>query len=172
MPVGEGCGRSEVSLPADHADPDQTDAGVNRMVISLIATSLKRLGAVCLIFVILWHVVLHAGPQEGTAIVHVSRPDVDVSIDNRSYHVDSMEESPLVCELPPGVHEVKVSVDGLILGEESFTVEPGKEVVMSPITRAAAKLAASGAGGTGPASESNRREGLAVHVRKHAAVRH
>ncbi len=143
------------------------------MVISLIATTVKRLGAVCLALVIFWHVAQHAGPQAGEAIVHVARPGVIVSVDTRSYRIDSIEDSPVVCELTPGTHTVKVLRDDLLLGEEDFTVEAGKQVVLYPIARprAAPALASSGPESVS-ASESARRVGLAVHIPKPTAINH
>ncbi len=41
----------------------------------------------------------------------------------------------MVCSLDPGDHFVKVVWDGVILGEERFTVEPGGEVVLGPFDR-------------------------------------
>jgi hypothetical protein len=160
-------------MPSVHADPDQTDAGAYGMVISLIATTVKRLGAVCLAFVVLWHVARHAGPQACEAIVHVARPGVIVSVDTRSYRVDSIEDSPVVCELTPGTHTVKVQRDELLLGEEDFTVEAGKQVVLYPIAR---RMAAPAVASSGPesvsASESARPVGLAVRITKPAAINH
>ena len=74
------------------------------MDISLIATLARRLGAVCLALVIFWLVARHAGPQRGTAIVHVLQPNVVVAVDDRSYLVESIAQSPVVCDLEPGPH--------------------------------------------------------------------
>jgi hypothetical protein len=143
------------------------------MVISLIATTVKRLGAVCLAFVVLWHVARHAGPQVGQAIVHVPRPGVIVSIDNRSYRIDSIEDSPVVCELAPGVHTVKVERDVLLLGDEDFTVEAGKQVVLYPIARPMAVQAVASRGpGSVPASGSARPAALGHRIPKPAAINH
>ncbi len=100
------------------------------MDISLIATLVKRLGAVCLAFVILWHVAQHAGPRRGKAIVHVLRPDVVVVVDHREYRVESIAESPVVCELEPGEHVAQVRHGAALLDEQSFTIEPGKDVIV------------------------------------------
>ena len=105
------------------------------MLISLIATTIKRLGAVCLVFVIVWHVARHIDPRQGKAIVHAPRPGVLVSIDHLTFPVSTTAESPVVCSLDPGYHFVKVVWDGVILGEQRFTVEPGGEVVLGPFDR-------------------------------------
>ena len=116
------------------------------MDISLIATLAKRVGAVCLAMVIFWHVVRHAGPRQGTAIVHVPQSNVVVAVDDQSYHVESIAQSPLVCDLEPGSHVVKLRHGGLLLGEEDFTVEAGKEVVVCPFHRLEAAAAAASGG--------------------------
>jgi hypothetical protein len=129
------------------------------MIISLIATLTKRLGAVCLSFVILWHVTHHAGPRGSRAIVHVTQPDVTVEVDEQRYHVGSIMESPLVFELEPGRHVAEVWRDGELLGGESFTVEAGEEVVVSPDARQVG--VAAGSQVSQPAQQANR-AGLAV----------
>ena len=130
------------------------------MDISLIATLARRLGAVCLALVIFWLVARHAGPQRGTAIVHVLQPNVVVAVDDRSYPVESIAQSPVVCDLEPGPHLVKVRQAGLLLGEEEFTIEAGQEVVLCPFHDPENPEAA-GAGGRGLAPEAT---GLAVHT--------
>ena len=132
------------------------------MDISLIATLARRLGAVCLALVIFWLVVRHAGPQRGTAIVHVLQPDVVVAVDGRSYPVESIAQSPVVCDLEPGPHVVKVTHGWLLLGEKEFTVEAGQEVVLCPFQDPENPEVA-GAGGRGLAPEVT---GLAVHTRR------
>lgn len=149
-------------MPADHANPDLTDAGDYGMVISLIATTVKRLGAVCLAFVLLWHLVRHSGAEVGKAVVYAPRAGVLVSIDHRTYRIDSLKDSPVVCELNPGVHVVQVRRNELLLGEENFTVAPGKSVAVFPLRR---RATASNRPESPPSSPSARAEGLAVRIR-------
>jgi hypothetical protein len=105
------------------------------MDISLIATWMKRLGAVCLGLVILWHVSHPAAPRRGKAIVHVLESNVSVIIDRLEFLVPSLSRSPVICELDAGLHLAQVWRDGVLLGEERFLVEPGREVVISPDLR-------------------------------------
>jgi hypothetical protein len=100
------------------------------MILSLIATLVKRLGAVCIVFVILWHVTDHTGPRRGKAVVHVSRPDVHVVIDYRDFPVASIAQSPVVCELEPGNHVASVRHGKVMLDEQSFSIDPGQEIVL------------------------------------------
>ncbi len=136
------------------------------MDISLIATLARRLGAVCLALVIFWLVARHAGPQRGTAIVHVLQPNVVVSVDGESYPVDSIAQSPIVCDLEPGHHVVKVRHGRMLLGEEEFTVEAGQEVVLCPF-HDPENPEVVGAGERGLAPEAT---GLAVHTRRPPAA--
>jgi hypothetical protein len=139
------------------------------MVISVIATTVKRLGVICMALVLLWHLARLSGAEMGKAIVYAPRAGVLVSIDNRTYRIDSLADSPVVCELSPGVHIVQVRRDELLLGEEDFTVEPGKEVSVFPLHHpVAAPAAASSQGESPPSSPSARPEGLAVRIRKPA----
>jgi hypothetical protein len=100
------------------------------MDISLIATLMKRLGAVCLALVIFWHVAHHVGPRRGKAIVHVSRPDVVVVVDNRDYPVESVAQSPVVCDLEAGEHVAQIRRGEMLLDEQSFTIEPGRDAIV------------------------------------------
>jgi hypothetical protein len=106
------------------------------MDISMIATLLKRAVAVCLAFVIFWHVTPHAAPRRGKAIVHLSQPDVLVFVDHVEYHVRSVADSPIVCDLEPGDHRLQVWRHGALLDEERFVVESGKDVVVSALAHA------------------------------------
>jgi hypothetical protein len=105
------------------------------MDISLIATLLKRLGAVCLAFVIFWHVTHHAPPRRGKAIVHVSQGDVVVIVDQLNYRVPTSSESPIVCYLEPGPHKAQVWRHGRLLGETHFAVGPGEDRVIPAFDR-------------------------------------
>jgi hypothetical protein len=134
------------------------------MNISLIAVLWKRLGSACVVCVVLWHVAHHGGPQRGKAIVHIAQPEVIVTLDGQRYPVGSIGESPLVCELEPGLHKVEVWKRGVLTDEESFTIEPGQDVVLSP-----------GAHSTGVRLTGGRQagttklitpEGLAAHARR------
>jgi hypothetical protein len=133
------------------------------MNIGPIATLVKRLGAACLTFVILWHVTEHAGPTRGRAIVHVNQPNVMVIVDQQSYHVGLLTPLPMVCDLKPGPHVAQVWRSGKLVGEESFNIEPGREVVVFPCEVPAS------VGGEGrrpqPARDVNPAS-LAVHSRR------
>lgn len=101
------------------------------MVLSLIATMAKRVGMVCVVCLITWHLI-HNQSSNGKAIVHVPKAGVVVSIDNLRFPVLSMADAPVICELAPGSHRVKIHHGTLTLGDERFLVEPGKDAVLWP----------------------------------------
>jgi hypothetical protein len=93
--------------------------------------TIKGIAGLALGATILWHVVQHSGPQKGTAYVHLSATDVDVIIDDATYHVASFNDTPIVCELDPGKHTLRMRRSDRILCEEEFTVPIGGEVVLT-----------------------------------------
>lgn len=78
-----------------------------------------------------WWVVEHLGGPTGTATVHVCEPDVDVVVGDRTYRVEDTRTSPLVCELPAGRHELRMSRGGRVLYREVFTLGGGEQVVLT-----------------------------------------
>lgn len=90
----------------------------------------KPIGAVLLGGIILWRVASLAGPQSGQAIVHVAITPVDVAVDDETYRVETMDRSPLVCELRPGVHMVRMMRDGRVLFREEIHIDAGEDFVL------------------------------------------
>jgi hypothetical protein len=103
-----------------------------RMLLQSIGYAVgKRVGALILGAVVLWQVAEHAGATNGGAIVHVSMTQVDVTIDDAVYHIDSLEQTPIVCELRPGRHKVRMLREGQVVYEEEFTIVGGHELVLA-----------------------------------------
>lgn len=103
------------------------------MVISLIATIAKRLGALCVAFVIFWHLFQFIGPREATVVVRVPEPGVVVTIDHRSYPATTASESTVVSQLQPGRHLLEMTNGELVLVDEPFDVQPGQDMVLDPM---------------------------------------
>jgi hypothetical protein len=80
---------------------------------------------------ILWQVGAHSGPANGTAYVHVSTPRVDVTVDKKTYHVETLSDSPIVCELRPGKHVLRMTQNGQTLYQQRFTLRPEEELVLT-----------------------------------------
>jgi hypothetical protein len=91
----------------------------------------KGIGAFGLGGLILWQVVIHIGPQCGIAYVHVLTPNVDVMVDDEQYHIETIWETPIVCELSPGPHVLRMSRSGRVVYEENFSLGVGQEVVLT-----------------------------------------
>jgi hypothetical protein len=90
----------------------------------------KGIGAFGLGGAILWYVAVHCGPQNGIAYVHVSTPNVEVMVDDVEYHVETLWETPLVCELSPGPHRLRMIRNGKTVFEDGFSLGVGKELVL------------------------------------------
>lgn len=135
------------------------------MVISFIATWFKRLGAVCLVFVMLWHLVPHSAPRRSKAMVHLASADrAVVCIDQKFFRVDSATDMPVVCEVAPGRHVAQVWRHGFLEGEETFTVEPGGVAIVGPLDRATAGSRAANASPAAPAGGAGAAD-LTAHIR-------
>ena len=136
------------------------------MDISMVATLFQRLGAVCLVFVIFWHITQQPAPRRGKAIVHLADAnDVIVAIDQRNYRVESAAESPVVSDLEPGSHTARVWQHGVLLGVKHFTVQPGRQVVIAPFTRGPVDFAS---GSRRAAAEKTGPAELAVRIGRSA----
>jgi hypothetical protein len=108
------------------------------------ASALTTVGALALGGAILWQVAAHTGPPNGTAYVHVCTPQVDVMVDEQTYAIQSLWDSPIVCELRPGKHKVQMSRNGQTLFAEEFTLKAAEHIVVTAWERseiAPAKLA-------------------------------
>ena len=96
----------------------------------MLATT-KALGALALGGMILWNVAQRSGFQKCLAYVHVSTTDVEVTIDDDAYHIDSLAQTPIVCELRPGQHMLQMARDGRVVFEQAFHLERGEEIVLA-----------------------------------------
>jgi hypothetical protein len=102
------------------------------MMIQAAAYALaKRLGTLLLGGVVLWQVAEHVGPSHSWAIVHVSSPHVELIVDHDSYLIEDLSQSPIVCELRPGRHTVRLRKDGEVRYQEEFKLAAGEEVVLA-----------------------------------------
>jgi hypothetical protein len=102
------------------------------MLIQTFAFSMaRRVGALLLGGIILWQVVDRCGATRGQAIVHVSMPQVEVRIDDQAYWVETLWATPIVCELRPGHHRLRMLRSGRVLYEEEFTLAAGEERILA-----------------------------------------
>ena len=101
------------------------------MISSLLIPISRGVGAFLLGGVILWQVAEHCGPSMSTAIVHVSMTPVEVTIDETTFPVESIWMTPVVCDLRPGRHTVRMLQEGRMLYEEQFLLKPGEEIILT-----------------------------------------
>jgi len=98
---------------------------------TLLTAMTKGIGALALGAAMLGFVADRAGPQECQAVIHVTEVDVDVWVDGWPYRVDSWRQSPILCSLRPGRHELHMSRGDQTLYEETFTLRRGDDVVLT-----------------------------------------
>jgi hypothetical protein len=91
----------------------------------------RRVGALLLGGVILWQIAEHCRSTNGQVIVHVAMPQVHVAVDDATYWVENLWESPIVCDLRPGRHRVRMLRNGRVLYQEEFTLAAGEERILT-----------------------------------------
>ena len=79
----------------------------------------------------LYWVAEEVKPAEGTVLVHVIEPDVEVIVGDRVFWIKEREWSPIECTLRPGRHLLRMTRDDQILYEEWFTVHRGEDVILT-----------------------------------------
>jgi hypothetical protein len=102
------------------------------MVIQTLGLVLvRRAGALFLGGVILWQVAEHCGATNGQVIIHVTMPQVHVAVDGATFWVENFGESPIVCDLRSGRHQVRMMRNGQVLYQEEFTLREGEERILT-----------------------------------------
>jgi hypothetical protein len=98
---------------------------------ALCLAMMKRIGGLLLGGLILWQVAEHAGPASGRAIIHVSTPEADLIVDDTRYAVESLWQTPIVCELHPGPHIARMVRDGRVVYQEEFAIAAGEDLILT-----------------------------------------
>ena len=104
---------------------------MSMLIRSIVLGIVKGVVALALGGAILWEVVEHCGPAKGIAYVHVAKSQVNVTVDDEAYWIETLWDTPIVCSLRPGRHMLRMLQNGQVLFEEEFTLEPGEEVVLT-----------------------------------------
>jgi hypothetical protein len=121
-----------VRLSPPHFDPLRAAFQEVEMLIRTVVYALgKPLAALLLGGVILSQVIARLGAADGRAIVHVAMAPVDVNIDGTLYHVGSLFEPPVVCDLRPGRHSLQMFSQGCVVYQQEFLVAAGEDVVLA-----------------------------------------
>jgi hypothetical protein len=101
------------------------------IMIALISNLLRAMAACVLGGGVLWWVVEHAGPAQGTVVVHVTEADVTLSIDDDDFRIEGWLLKPIECTLPAGSHILRMKRGGRLLYKESFVLERGEEKILT-----------------------------------------
>ena len=97
---------------------------------SMLFAMLNGMATLAVGGVILWQVAIRTGPQNCVAYVHVSKPNVLVTVDGSEYHIETLDQTPIVCELAAGRHLLRMCDTGRVVYEEEFTLTKGEERVL------------------------------------------
>lgn len=93
--------------------------------------ALRGMAAGLMSLLALGWIVEQAGPSRGEVVVHVTAPDVRVTIDGWTLPAPDRGGTPLVSELPFGWHEVVMERGGRVLHRESFELRRGENCVLA-----------------------------------------
>jgi hypothetical protein len=100
----------------------------------LLNKSAKGLLACAVAVGVLWWVVAHSGPREGTVILHVMERGVEVTLAGRVYSFGEMTDGPLVLRLPAGRYHLRVRRGDTVLHTEAFILRGGESQVLAAIS--------------------------------------
>jgi len=92
---------------------------------------IKGMGALLLGGITLVWVVEQAGPTQGTVLVHVIEPDVEVTVGGQTFSIKERRYAPIECRLHAGRYPLRMKRGDRILYEEWFTVHRGEEVILT-----------------------------------------
>jgi hypothetical protein len=98
---------------------------------SLLTGVAKYLGALVLSVVVLLQTAENSEFVESEVVIHVAASDVDVLVDDEHFWINTALKEVIVCRLCPGRHELRMMRDGQLLYQETFTVERGRDVVLT-----------------------------------------
>jgi hypothetical protein len=99
----------------------------------LLGKAVKGLLACAMAVGVFWWVVEHSGPREGTVIMHVLEPDVEVKLAGRVYYFQEMTAEPFVLRLRAGRYKFRVRRGVTVLHTEAFTLRGGESRVLVAI---------------------------------------
>ena len=79
----------------------------------------------------LWWVVEQVGPAQGTVLVHVTEPDVEVTIAGQTVSIEERMYAPIERQLRPGRYLLRMKRGDRVLYEEWFAAHRGEEVILT-----------------------------------------
>jgi hypothetical protein len=96
----------------------------------LISNGLRAAGAMLLGGVILWQVADRAVPHRGETIIHVTVADADVFLDDDHYQIHDQADSPIVRQIKPGWHVLRMMKYGKVLYDRPFEILRGDDGII------------------------------------------
>jgi hypothetical protein len=91
----------------------------------------KCVGAVALGVAVFWPTAENCGSESSEVVVHVSAEGVEVLVDHSRFWIAERLQHPIVCQLRPGMHELRMIRDGRVVYEEVFVVERGQDRILT-----------------------------------------
>ena len=76
-------------------------------------------------------IVEQVGPTQGTVLVHVTEPVVEVTIAGQTVSIEERRYAPIECRLHAGRYLLRMTRGDRMLYEEWFTVHRGEEVILT-----------------------------------------
>jgi hypothetical protein len=107
---------------------------VHLVIKSLLAAVTKGPGACLTAAIVLWQIITHVAPGDGTVYIHVVVSPSVVSVDGQERRVGSIRESPVVFDLPAGQHRLRLRRGDEFLDEYPFHLAREEEKVLT-VTR-------------------------------------
>jgi hypothetical protein len=98
---------------------------------SLAFRLIKGVGALILGGATLWWIAEQVGPIHGTVLVHVTEPDVEVTIAGQTVRIGERRYAPIECLVRPGRYLLQMKRGDRILYKEWFAVRRGEEVMLT-----------------------------------------
>jgi hypothetical protein len=80
--------------------------------------------------VVVWQVATYGDRRHGQAVVHVEVADVELEIDGDRRLIDAIPYAPLVFELKPGWHSLRMTRADGVTFSQPFEVQPGEDSVL------------------------------------------
>jgi hypothetical protein len=79
----------------------------------------------------IWWIDEQVGPVHGTVLVHVTEPDVEVTVGGQTFSIEERRYAPIECRLHAGRYPLRMKRGDRILYEERFAVHRGEEVILA-----------------------------------------
>ena len=99
----------------------------------LLSKIVQRLLACGVAAGVLWWVIVNTGPREGTVVLHILEPGLEVTLAGRVYSFQEPIAGPLVLRLPAGTYHFCVRRGDAVVHAEAFTLRGGDSQVLAAI---------------------------------------